>query len=194
MRLSPLRIMPAALALSLALSLALALAAAGAAAQAPGIAAFYGSFYGAGLAEAAPGEQPPASITRDTDVTIKPLAGGGFTLTWSAESHVAAFQPPKDRKVTVEFRPAGRPNEFEGARPAGAAGPVGAAGGGERYWAKLEGATLTVLAESTGADGRRDTQRWDRTMSGGQMQLVYLRSRDGRPVLTVRATLVRMAP
>jgi hypothetical protein len=177
-----------ALALPLALSLALALppAGTGAAAQSLGIEAFYGSFYGAGIAEAAPGQKPPDTVTRDTNVEIKPAPGGGFAVTWSAVSHTAALQAPKDRTVTVEFRPAARPGEFEAARASGAAG-------GERYWARLHGQTLTVVAEGATADGRRDTQQWDRTMSGGQMRLLYVRSSDGRPVFSVRSSLVRMA-
>ncbi len=184
MRVSRPGIVAAALPLALALSLALALAATRAAAQTPGIEAFFGSFYGAGIAEAAPGEKPPDTVTRDTNVEIKPASGGGFTVTWSAVSHAEALRAPKDRTVTVEFRPAGRPGEFAA---------VAAAAGGERYWAKLHGRTLTVVAEGKTADGRRDTQQWDRTISGGQMQLLYVRSSDGRPVLTVRSSLVRMA-
>lgn len=173
---------------SLAFAALLALPAANAVAQtaqtAPGIGAFFGSYYGAGITGTAPGGAAAATGIRDTSVEITPVAGGGFTLAWSAITHTGVLRAPKAKTTRVEFKPVQGTNEFEAARPP--------APGGERYRARLEGATLIVESEGRTEDGRRESQRWERSLRGNIMELVYVRSVAGQPALSVRSSLARV--
>ncbi len=180
-------------ALVAALALALVVAAAPARAQQPPgaskslpIAAFFGVFKGSGVAELESGSQFRTSM-RETQVEIRPAADGGFTVAWSTTAPRGNPNQPTQKTKTTEaaFRPTARPGVYESAKPAN---PLA---GGDLMWARLQRQTLTVYALTTTADGRYEMQKWDRTLQGTGMAMVYTRISDGEPTRTVKARLTK---
>ncbi|MGQ0675947.1 MAG: hypothetical protein ACT4N4_07680 [Rhodospirillales bacterium] len=150
------------------------------------IEAFFGSFSGAAVAES--NEAPGGKATfRDTKLQIRPAGGGAFSVSWSTTAPGSVSGQPKVKTTTVVFNPTPKPNVFEAAAQGN---PVA---GNDFMWARLHRSTLTVYAVTTQPDGRYEMQKWDRTLQGTGMQMVYTRLSDGEQSRVVRARLVKDA-
>jgi hypothetical protein len=153
------------------------------------LAAFYGVFSGSGVAQSEDSDYFRTAV-RDTKIEIRPADANGFKLTWSTTTRGGDPANPKAKTKTTEvtFRPAAnKPNVFESVQQGN---PVA---GGDVVWAKLNKQTLTVYSMTTGDDGSYELQKWDRTLQGTGMAMVYTRLRDGEQVRTVKARLVKDA-
>ena len=153
------------------------------------ISAFYGIFRGSGVAQSEDSDYFRTAV-RDTAIEIRPADAGGFKLSWSTTTRGGDPSKPKTKTKTTEvtFKPAaGKPNVFESVQQGN---PVA---GGDVIWARLAKRTLTVYALTTGEDGSYELQKWDRTLQGTGMAMVYTRLRDGEQVRTVKARLVKDA-
>lgn len=153
------------------------------------IAAFYGVFSGSGVAQSEDSDYFRTAV-RDTKIEIRPADVGGFKLTWSTTTRGGDPSNPKTKVKTTEvtFRPAAnKTNVFESVQQGN---PVA---GGDVIWAKVNKQTLTVYSLTTADDGSYELQKWDRTLQGTGMAMVYTRLRDGEQVRTVKARLVKDA-
>jgi len=150
------------------------------------LAAFFGVFAGSGVAES---DDDPAFRTavRESTVEIRPAEGNGFSVAWSTTSRAGNPSQPKVKTKTTEavFKSTARVGVFESVKQGSPAA------GGDYIWARLFGQTLTVYALTTGEDGRYEMQKWDRTLQGTGMALVYTRLRDGEQVRIVKARLTK---
>ncbi len=146
--------------------------------------AFFGAFSGAGVSES--NEAPGGKATiRDTVLEIRGAGAGGFTITWTTTSPGSVSGKAKTKTTTMTFNPTPKPNVFEAAQQGN---PVA---GNDFMWARLSRQTLTVYAVTTQPDGRYEIQKWDRTLQGTGMQMVYTRLSDGEQSRIVRARLVK---
>ena len=152
------------------------------------ISAFFGIYRGSGVAQSADSDYFRTAV-RDTAIEIRPADAGGFKLTWSTTTRGGDPSNPKAKTKTTEvtFKAAPKPNVFESVQQGN---PVA---GGDVIWARLHKQTLTVYALTTGEDGSYELQKWDRTLQGTGMAMVYTRMRDGEQVRTVKARLVKDA-
>lgn len=150
------------------------------------IAAFFGIFKGSGVAELENNPQFRTSM-RETAVEIRPADAGGFSVAWSTTSPRGNPNQPTQKTKTTEavFKATARPGVYEAAKPAN---PVT---GGDLMWARLQRQTLTVYALTTTEDGRYEMQKWDRTLQGTGMVMVYTRISDGEPTRSVKARLTK---
>jgi hypothetical protein len=148
--------------------------------------AFFGVFSGAAVAES--NETPGGKASfRDTRLEIRPAGGGAFSVAWSTVATGSVSGKPKTKTTTMVFNPTPKPNVFEAATQGN---PVA---GNDFMWARLNRNTLTVYAVTTQPDGRYELQKWDRTLQGTGMQMVYTRLSDGEQSRIVRARLVKDA-
>ncbi len=160
-----------------------------AAAKGVPLSAFFGVFRGSGVAQSEDSDYFRTAV-RDTAIEIRPAEAGGFKLAWSTTTRGGDPANPKTKVKTTEvtFKPAAsKPNVFESVKQGN---PVD---GGDVIWARLNKQTLTVYALTTGDDGSYELQKWDRTLQGTGMAMVYTRLRDGEQVRTVKARLVKDA-
>ena len=97
-------------------------------------------------------------------------------------------KPNQRRKTrTVAFTPSGRAGVFRGT-------PSGDPLSGNAYiWARIEAQTMTVYILNIATGGAYEMQSYARTLSGQGMELVFSRIRDGEPVRSARAKLVKLA-
>ena len=151
-------------------------------------AAFFGTFQGSGYAENRDSLYFGTTV-RDLDVVIAPM-GSGFSVTWTTVIRGGGdpTKPNKRRKAqTVSFAPSGQTSVFRGT-------PSGDPLSGNPYiWARIAGQTLTVYILNITAGGSYEMQSYARTLSGYGMDLVFSRIRDGEPVRTARAKLIKLA-
>ncbi len=151
-------------------------------------ATFYGTFQGSGYAENRDSVYFGTTV-RDLDVVIAP-SGSGFSVTWTTviRSGGNPNDPNVKRKAqTVSFSPTGETGVFRGT-------PSGDPLSGNPYiWARIEQHTLTVYIMTISSQGNYDMQSYARTLSGAGMDLVFTRIRDGEPVRSAKAKLVKIA-
>lgn len=151
-------------------------------------AAFFGTFQGSGFAEDKDSIYFGTTV-RDLDVVIAPT-GSGFSVTWTTiiRSGGDPSNPDVRRKTqTVSFAETEHASVFRGV-------PSGDPLAGNPYiWGKIEGNTMTVFILTINAGGAYDMQSYARTLSGSGMDLVFSRIRDGEPVRSARAKLVKAA-
>jgi hypothetical protein len=149
---------------------------------------FYGTFQGSGYAENRDSLYFGTTV-RDLDVVIGP-SGGGFSVTWTTviRSGGSTDDPKVKRKAqTVSFSTSGQPGVFRGT-------PSGDPLAGNPYvWARIEQHTLTIYIMTISGDGTYEMQSYARTLSGTGMDLVFTRIRDGEPVRSAQAKLVKLA-
>jgi hypothetical protein len=150
------------------------------------IGAFFGIFKGSGIAELESSSQFKTSM-RETQVEIRPTSDGGFTVAWSTTAPRGNPNQPTQKTKSTEaaFKPTAKPGVYESAKPAN---PVT---GGDLMWARLQRQTLTVYAMTTTEDGRYEMQKWERTLQGTGMTMVYTRISDGEPTRSVKARLTK---
>jgi hypothetical protein len=147
--------------------------------------AYFGAFSGAAVAEQS--DAAAKATFRDTKIEIRPAGSGGFAITWSTTSPGSVSGKPKVKTTTAVFNPTPKPNVYEAAQQGN---PVA---GNDFMWARLNRQTLTVYSVTTQEDGRYELQKWDRTLQGTGMQMVYTRLSDGEQSRVVRARLVKDA-
>lgn len=149
-------------------------------------AAFYGTFQGSGFAEDRDSIYFGTTV-RDLDVIIAP-SGSGFSVTWTTIIRGGGdpSKPNVRRKTqTAAFSPTENSGVFRGT-------PSGDPLSGNSYvWARIEANTMTVFIMSIGKSGEYNMQSYARTLSGYGMELVFTRIRDGEPVRTARAKLIK---
>lgn len=149
-------------------------------------AAFHGTFQGSGFAEDNDSIYFGTTV-RDLDVIIAP-SGSGFSVTWTTIIRGGGDpdKPNVRRKTqTAAFSPTENAGVFRGT-------PSGDPLTGNSYvWARIEANTLTVFIMSIGKSGEYNMQSYARTLSGYGMELVFTRIRDGEPVRTARAKLIK---
>ncbi len=152
------------------------------------IQAFYGRYSGGGVAES------PDSLffdvtARDLDVLIE-AAGSGFRVEWTTVLRKGGDpNNPENVKKTTEitFQPTNQPNVFI-ERSAGdqfAGTPIS--------WARIENQTLSTYTFIIEEDGVYSLASYSRTVSAGGMDLLFQSIRDGQPVRSVKAKLVKQA-
>ncbi|NKB60119.1 MAG: hypothetical protein GKS00_27725 [Alphaproteobacteria bacterium] len=150
--------------------------------------AFYGTFQGSGFAEDKDSIYFGTTV-RDLDVIIAPT-GSGFSVTWTTIIRGGGdpAKPNVRRKTqTATFSPTESAGVFRGA-------PSGDPLAGNAYtWARIEDNTMTVFILSIDKTGQYNMQSYARTLSGYGMDLVFSRIRDGEPVRTARAKLIKAA-
>lgn len=164
----------------------------GLAAQAPAqnlpLAAFYGHYAGGGIAESADSLYFGVTV-RDMDVVVEPSAEG-FFVAWTTVIRQGGdpANPEVRRKSTeYEFVPTGRPDLFRGKTTSD---PLQ---GGVYAWARIERNTMSVYLLTIDEAGIYSMQSYDRTLTGGGMELVFKRIRDGEATRMVKAKLVKVA-
>ena len=151
-------------------------------------ATFFGTFQGSGYAENRDSLYFGTTV-RDLDGVIA-SSGNGFSVTWTTviRSGGDPNNPDVKRKAqTVSFSPTGQAGVFRGT-------PSGDPLSGNAYvWAKIEERTMTVYIMTISEQGNYDMQSYARTLSGTGMDLVFTRIRDGEPVRSAKAKLVKLA-
>ncbi|MCW5751502.1 MAG: hypothetical protein KIT81_10190 [Alphaproteobacteria bacterium] len=126
---------------------------------------------------------------RDLDVSIQPAEGGGFRIAWTTVTRQRGDprNPRIERKSSeITFLPAGRPNVWRQANPAD---PIEA----PYAWAAIRGNTLSVTQIAIGEDGGYELQVYNRTLTGGVMELGFSRFRDGEKQRDAKGRLVKVA-
>ncbi len=150
--------------------------------------AFYGQFQGSGIAENDDSLYFGVTV-RDLDVQVGPL-DSGFYVEWTSVIRSGGDPDNPDirrRTSRVDFVPGDRPGIF----PAIGAGNLLA--GEPVIWARVAGQTLTVHVVAMLDDGGYQVQTYDRTLTGGGMDLDFKSIRDGEAVRQVSARLVKVA-
>jgi len=165
-----------------------ALAFTGLAAAESALAPFAGQWVGKATVETQGPTDFPTSV-RDVGVTLTEDAAGGFKLEWSTVKRESGDPTRPDEiasDTVVDFVPAG-----EGRW---AAAPGDPAKGQPLWYARLEGATLTVSGFAVSDDGKAELQTYARTIEDGTMGLVYTRVVEGAVMRRASGTLTRFAP
>lgn len=150
--------------------------------------AFYGQFQGSGIAENDDSLYFGVTV-RDVDVHIGPH-DQGFYVEWTSVIRGGGDPDnPQIRRRTsrVDFLPGDRPGVF----PARNSGSILA--GEPAIWARIVDQTLTVHVIAMAGDGGYQVQTYDRTLTGNGMELRFKSIRDGEPVRSVNARLVKVA-
>ena len=152
------------------------------------IKAFYGTYTGSGIAENKDSVFFGVT-TRDFDVVIHP-DGAGFSLDWTTVAHAGGDpdKPKIKRKQDhVSFVPGPAPDTW---RAASEPDPFS---GSPLIWARIERTSLIVNVLTIDAEGRAELQRYDRTLTGGGMDLVFTAYAEGERLRTVKGKLVKTA-
>ena len=151
------------------------------------ISAFFGEFQGSGVSETT--DSIYFAVTqRDMDVSIRP-EGDGFTVKWvtvTRQSGDPNNPNVKRKERSLTFKASSLPGIFKGVDKVD---PMT----GDYYWARISGNSLFVYVMTVAEDGKFQVQVYERTLSGTGMQLRFTRIRDGEPVRTVDAKLVKVA-
>ena len=147
--------------------------------------AFFGSFAGTGVARSEDSQYFGVTV-RDFDVQIE-KTDSGFSVTWTTvlrQGGDPANPSVRRRSATLTFTPTGKPNVYR-ARESDPMSDGGYA------WARLYKNTLGVYIVSIDANGVYELQRYQRTLSGGGMDIVFTRLRDGEVQRTVKGKLAK---
>jgi hypothetical protein len=151
-------------------------------------AAFYGHYVGGGIAESADSLYFGVTV-RDMDVVVEP-SDEGFFVAWTTVIRQGGdpSNPDVRRKSTeYEFVPTSQPDVHRGKT---SSDPLD---GGVYAWARFEGNTLNVYLLSIDEAGIYSMQSYARTLTGGGMELVFKRIRNGEATRVVKAKLVKVA-
>ncbi|WP_157598671.1 hypothetical protein [Tateyamaria omphalii] len=132
------------------------------------------------------------SVPRDMSVEISETREG-FTVTWTSVTYRASGKV-SEKSYTVDFVPSGRGQVYAAAQKKNVFGhevqldPMK----GEPYvWARIDGTTLTVFSLFVDVDGGYNLQQYDRTLTGGGLDLRFQTIRDGRILRAVDTFLER---
>jgi hypothetical protein len=148
------------------------------------LADFTGRYLGAGVEVAlAPSPQePPRRMSRVE------IAGDEreFVMRWATVKLGPNFKPEpvKATEQELRFRPGSKPGHFVAVAGAdGLAAPDATA--------EISGRTMVVIKTETLPDGRRSIQRYERTLTGSGMDVVFTRTEGGQLVRQVNLKLTR---
>ncbi len=167
---------------------AIAIAATTAVAQDLGIAAFFGKWQGHALSES--DISADFQLTRrDIDVEIE-ASRSGFKLAWNTVQRQRGDRdkPTENlRSTSIDFRKAraGVWRDVQARDPLDAPQPYA--------WARNDGRTLVVTVLQIEPDGSDELQVYRRTLTGGLMELNFIRIVDGHQVRSARGRLGRVA-
>lgn len=156
-------------------------------ANATDIAKFFGHFEGSGISENADSLYFAVTV-RDMDVRIAPSSDGGFTLTWTTITRKGGDpnNPKVKRKSTsLTFGP----DEVPGVYRAPVDGNV--VDGAPVWWSRVDGNSLYTYMLKIEQDGTWQSQKYERTLSGQGMTLVFQRIVDGKDLREVKGRLVK---
>ncbi len=149
--------------------------------------AFYGSWAGSGLSENEVGYKFKLTV-RDVDVEIRKIKGGGFSIEWSTVQRKKGDpdNPTEVLKTTIRtFAATDNPLVW---REAKSGDPLK---GDPLIWARMEETTLILYSFVLEDSGAYEMQVYRRTLDGSGMALEFTRIRDGEPVRTARARLIK---
>jgi hypothetical protein len=151
--------------------------------------AYYGTWQGSGVSSNS--DSLYFAVTpRDLDVAIH-AEGAGFSVAWTTVTHQGGNpQRPntKRKQDKLVFVPTDRPNVWR------TVSEPDLLSGTPYAWARTEGTSLIVYVFTVDRFGRYEMQRYQRTISGGGMALVYTYMRDGERARTVKGQLVKIGP
>ena len=150
--------------------------------------AFFGAWSGNAIAETPPGAFF-GYTTRDIDIKIQPK-GQGFNLSWLTIMYLEhnADEPEiRRRDASIDFVPTDKPGVFAAV---GLSDPHSETG---YVWARVEGQTLFVYSMTIDQRGRYNLQVWNRTLTGGGMDLDFLSIQETQPQRSVKGKLVKTA-
>ena len=151
-------------------------------------AAFFGQWVGSGIAHSQDSLYFGVTV-RDLDVRIGPTSDG-FSISWTTVLRQGGDPDNPDvrrRSTAIDFVSSARPRVFHARE---AQEPLE---GGSYIWARIKERTLTVYIFNIDDDGVYDMQSYARTLSGTGMDLNFTRIRDGEPMRSVNAKLVKAA-
>lgn len=149
------------------------------------IGAFAGQWVGKVTVETMGPTDFPSTV-RETGVTITPDENGGFSLEWSTVRRESGDRQAPDETVQ-DSQIAFRRGAVEGrwTAPAAETGP--------RWFARLNGSTLTITGFALLEDGQAELQTYRRTLEGNEMALIYTRVVDGDLKRRASGALTRFA-
>lgn len=127
------------------------------------------------------------NTVRDAGVTVTPDGSGGFSLEWSTVRRESGDREQPDE--TVQDSQVTFPKSEKAGRWVAAAGEAG----GTRWFARLDGATLTVTGFALLEDGQAELQTYRRTLEDDAMALTYTRVVDGDVKRRASGALTRFA-
>lgn len=145
---------------------------------------FVGNYLGAGVevALAPSAAEPPRRMSQ---VEISGDASE-FTVKWATIRIGANFKAEtvKSTQQEITFRPGAAPGQYVGvaAKPGDAAAEA---------TAQIKDRTMVVVVTTPKPSGGKSIQRYERTLTGSGMDVVFTRTDDGRLVRQVNLTLTR---
>ncbi len=127
---------------------------------------------------------------RNLEVEIKPIKKG-FNISWKTIKSDQAGSG-KTKAYSIDFAESDRSGIYGSAMKTNLFGGQEALDpmkGEPYFWAKVTGDTLTVYGMLITEQGDYEIQRYDRTLKGDKMELIYTLSKAGQIVKTVNAQL-----
>lgn len=183
----PVRILSACMAMLMSFVIA-ASAAAPKPPQPLSIETYYGEWQGKATAMSETDEDFPTS-SRDIAMKVDKSDLGGFVISWSTlQRQKGNPKAPLEvmKSTTVEFVPAPVLNTWRTKNYADAYS------GGILYWARLDGAGLSISSFTVNADGKPEYQTYRRRLNGNEMRLEFSNVTDGKFVRTVKGSLKKL--
>lgn len=151
--------------------------------------AFFGKWSGNAVAETPPGAFF-GYTSRDIDIMISPK-DKGFTLAWTTVMYLETnSQEPEIRRRSdsIDFVPVpNKPGVFDAV---GLDDPHQETG---YVWGRIEEQTLYVYSQTIDPRGRYTLQVWERTLTGGGMDLDFLSIQEKQPQRSVKGKLVKVS-
>ena len=129
---------------------------------------------------------------RNLEVEIKP-AEKGFNISWKTIKSDQSGSG-KTKAYSINFAESDRSGIYGSAMKTNLFGGQEALDpmkGEPYFWAKVKGNTLTVFGMLIAEDGNYEIQRYDRTLEGNQMNLVYSLSNQEKVIKTITGQLTR---
>ena len=153
---------------------------------------FFGSFEGSVVLD----EAVDGVVSEDARKTLVEIAESddGFKLDWTT---IITKSSGKTKSVnySIQFLPTEAGGTYSSAMRKNMFGkwiPLNPLKGEPYVWARLEGETLSVYALIIREDGGYEMQQYDRTLlPNGNLDLVFTRVKDGKPLKTIRGVLAR---
>lgn len=153
------------------------------------IKAFFGTFTGTGLAKTEDSAYFGVTV-RDLDVKIEAMGSDGFQAKWTSVIRSGgdpARPRVRKREAVLQFTPMGHDNLYRGTE---SGDPLD---GKMMAWARINRNTLLMHMLQINDDGSYDFETYARTLSGGGMELVYTRVRDGEAYRSVKGKLIKQS-
>ena len=130
--------------------------------------------------------------TRNLEVEIKQIEKG-FNVSWKTITSDQSGSG-KTKSYSINFVASDRHGIYGSAMKANLFGGQEALDpmkGEPYFWSKITGQTLTIFGMLISEDGNYEIQRYDRTLTGDDMNLVYTLSKEGEVVKNISTSLSR---